>query len=245
MPHQHRNRVFLPGVFFLFGFRRFRFHTKTSRAARAARRRAVRGGKIRKCLQTGLPKSGAPFFSSPKVNTVKKLLPSVLSAAVLGLAMLAPVGAADLRIGVVNMERILRDSLSAAQAGERLNAEGMRRQEEIDALTKRFKQRLERFEKGASDMSESERVTERRELAEMERDVARRSREARDEFNQRRNEEVLLLQGRAGRIIQQIAETEKFDLVLYEFFYASPKVDITDRVMKALDADVKPAKKKK
>ena len=193
----------------------------------------MRGGKIRKCLQTGLPKSGAPFFSSPKVNTVKKLLPSVLSAAVLGLAMLAPVGAADLRIGVVNMERILRDSLSAAQAGERLNAEGMRRQEEIDALTKRFKQRLERFEKGASDMSESERVT------------ARRSREARDEFNQRRNEEVLLLQGRAGRIIQQIAETEKFDLVLYEFFYASPKVDITDRVMKALDADVKPAKKKK
>lgn len=205
----------------------------------------MRGGKIRKCLQTGLPKSGAPFFSSPKVNTVKKLLPSVLSAAVLGLAMLAPVGAADLRIGVVNMERILRDSLSAAQAGERLNAEGMRRQEKIDALTKRFKQRLERFEKGASDMSESERVTERRELAEMERDVARRSREARDEFNQRRNEEVLLLQGRAGRIIQQIAETEKFDLVLYEFFYASPKVDITDRVMKALDADVKPAKKKK
>ena len=191
----------------------------------------MRGGKIRKCLQTGLPKSGAPFFSSPKVNTVKKLLPSVLLAAVLGLAMLAPVGAADLRIGVVNMERILRDSLSAAQAGERLNAEGMRRQEEIDALTKRFKQRLERFEKGASDMSESERVTERRELAEMERDVAR-------------NEEVLLLQGRAGRIIQQIAETEKFDLVLYEFFYASPKVDITDRVMKALDADVKPAKKK-
>ena len=205
----------------------------------------MRGGKIRKCLQTGLPKSGAPFFSSPKVNTVKKLLPSVLSAAVLGLAMLAPVGAADLRIGVVNMERILRDSLSAAQAGERLNAEGMRRQEEIDALTKRFKQRLERFEKGASDMSESERVTERRELAEMERDVARRSREARDEFNQRRNEEVLLLQGRAGRIIQQIAETEKFDLVLYEFFYASPMVGITDRVMKALDADVKPAKKKK
>ena len=205
----------------------------------------MRGGKIRKCLQTGLPKSGAPFFSSPKVNTVKKLLPSVLSAAVLGLAMLAPVGAADLRIGVVNMERILRDSLSAAQAGERLNAEGMRRQDRKNALTKRFKQRLERFEKGASDMSESERVTERRELAEMERDVARRSREARDEFNQRRNEEVLLLQGRAGRIIQQIAESEKFDLVLYEFFYASPKVDITDRVMKALDADVKPAKKKK
>ena len=78
----------------------------------------------------------------------------------------------------------------------------------------------------------------------MERDVARRSREARDEFNQRRNEEVLLLQGRAGRVIQQIAEAEKFDLVLYEFFYASRKVDITDRVMKELDRDIVKTQKK-
>ncbi len=174
---------------------------------------------------------------------MKKLLPLALTTAVLGLGFAATtVSAQDLRIGVVNMERILRDSQSAAQASERLNTEGQRRQEEIDALTKRFKQRLERFEQGAPDMTESERVAERRELAEMERDVARRSREARDEFNQRRNEEVLLLQSRAGRVIQQIAEKEKFDLVLYEFFYASPKVDITERVMKELDRDV-PAKK--
>ena len=174
---------------------------------------------------------------------MKKLLPLALTTAVLGLGLAATtVSAQDLRIGVVNMERILRDSQSAAQASERLNTEGQRRQEEIDALTKRFKQRLERFEQGAPDMTESERVAERRELAEMERDVARRSREARDEFNLRRNEEVLLLQSRAGRVIQQIAEKEKFDLVLYEFFYASPKVDITERVMKELDRDV-PAKK--
>ncbi len=170
---------------------------------------------------------------------MKKILPLVLTTAVLGLGLAAStVSAQDLRIAVVNMERILRDSQSAAQASERLNAEGHRRQEEIDALTKRFKQRLERFEKGAPDMTESERVTERRELAEMERDVSRRSREARDEFNQRRNEEVLLLQSRAGRVIQQMAEKDKYDLVLYEFFYASPKVDITDRVMKELDRDI-------
>lgn len=170
---------------------------------------------------------------------MKKILPLALTTAVLGLGLaVSTVSAQDLRIAVVNMERILRDSQSAAQASERLNAEGHRRQEEIDALTKRFKQRLERFEKGAPDMTESERVTERRELAEMERDVSRRSREARDEFNQRRNEEVLLLQSRAGRVIQQMAEKDKYDLVLYEFFYASPKVDITDRVMKELDRDI-------
>ena len=176
---------------------------------------------------------------------MKKILPLALTTAVLGLGLAAStVSAQDLRIAVVNMERILRDSQSAAQASERLNAEGHRRQEEIDALTKRFKQRLERFEQGAPDMTESERVAERRELAEMERDVARRSREARDEFNQRRNEEVLLLQSRAGRVIQQMAEKEKFDLVLYEFFYASPKVDITDRVMKELDRDIAARKAK-
>ena len=176
---------------------------------------------------------------------MKKILPLAFTTAVLGLGLAAStVSAQDLRIAVVNMERILRDSQSAAQASERLNAEGHRRQEEIDVLTKRFKQRLERFEKGAPDMTESERVTERRELAEMERDVARRSREARDEFNQRRNEEVLLLQSRAGRVIQQMAEKEKFDLVLYEFFYASPKVDITDRVMKELDRDIAARKAK-
>lgn len=176
---------------------------------------------------------------------MKKILPLALTTALLGLSLVAPtVSAQDIRIGVVNMERILRDSQSAAQASERLNAEGQRRQEEIDALTKRFKQRLERFEKGASDMPEGERLTERRELAEMERDVARRSREARDELNQRRNEEVLLLQSRAGRVIQQIAEKEKFDLVLYEFFYASKKVDITERVMNELDRDIADRKKK-
>ena len=193
----------------------------------------------------GFRRSFPAFSIFAEVINVKKLLPLILTTAVFGLSLAAPqAGAAELKIGVVNMERILRDSQSAAQASERLNAEGQRRQEEIDAVTKRFKQRLERFEKDAPSMAESERVTERRELAEMERDVARRSREARDEFNQRRNEEVLLLQGRAGRVIQQIAEAEKFDRVLDEFFYASKKVDIADRVMQELDRGiVKSAKK--
>ena len=193
----------------------------------------------------GFRRSFPAFFVLLRVTTVKKVLSLICTSAVLGLSLAAgAAGAADLKIGVVNMERILRDSQSAAQASERLNAEGQRRQEEIDAVTKRFKQRLERFEKEAPAMAETERLAERRELAEMERDVARRSREARDEFNQRRNEEVLLLQGRAGRVIQQIAEAEKFDLVLYEFFYASKKVDITDRVMKELDRDIVKTQKK-
>lgn len=153
--------------------------------------------------------------------------------------------AADLKIGVVNMERILRESKTAIEASDRLNAEGQRRQEEIEGISRRFKARLERFEKDAPSMGEAERVQERRALAEMERDVTRRSREAREEFNQRRNEEVLLLQSRAGRVVQDLAKKEKFDLVLYEFFYASERVDLTSRVIEVLDRGIASGKSAK
>ena len=155
-----------------------------------------------------------------------------------------PAARATLKIGVVNMERILREAKLAIQASDRLNAEGQRRQEEIEALSRRFKSRLERYEKNAADMDESARVQERRALAEMERDVTRRTREAREEFNQRRNEEVLLLQSRAARIVQDIAKKDKFDLVLYEYFYASDRVDLTRRVIDELDRGVKGTPKK-
>lgn len=193
----------------------------------------------------------------PKILSATLLsLTALTSAVLLGAAPALAAGSAPaaatrssevvpvLKIGVVNMERILRDAKVAQEASDRLNAEGQRRQEEIDALARRFKTRLERFEREAKAMDEASRVAEQRALAEMERDVTRRNREARDEFNQRRNEEVLLLQNRAGRIIQEIARSEKFDLVLYEFFYASDRVDLTNRVIEALDRDAKPAKSK-
>ena len=190
-----------------------------------------------------------------KALLLRAALAAAISAAAIGLphaALSAPAAAASaapsasgapLKIGVVNMERILREAKLAQLASDRLNAEGQRRQEEIEALSRRFKSRLERFEKEAPSMDETARVQERRALAEMERDVTRRSREAREEFNQRRNEEGLLLQNRAGRIIQDIAKRDRYDLVLYEFFYASDRVDITKRVIEELDRGVKvPAK---
>ena len=156
-------------------------------------------------------------------------------------AMSASVMAADtgVKIGVVNMERILRESVSAQVASDRLNEESRQRQREIELLSQRFKERYEHFEKESPTMTEARRVAERRALAETERDISRRNREARDEFNQRRNEEVMWLQSRAARVIQRIAKKEKFDLVLFESFYASERIDITNRVIQALDKDQK------
>lgn len=179
-------------------------------------------------------------FAAAISGAALSLAPASLAAPTVPAAAAA---GAPLKIGVVNMERILREAKLAQIASDRLNAEGQRRQEEIEALSRRFKSRLERFEKDAPSMDESARVQERRALAEMERDVTRRNREAREEFNQRRNEEVLLLQNRAGRVIQDIAKRDRYDLVLYEFFYASDRVDLTKRVIEELDRGVKaPAK---
>lgn len=191
--------------------------------------------------------SGVELFSCAKMiqhadgSTIGKIMSlrkTIFSLAVLALAA-SGAAAADLKIGVINLERILSQSQSAQVASDRLNKESRIRQDEIEALTRRFKQRLEDFEKNSSSMSESEKVAERRALAEMERDVTRRSREARDEFNQKRNEEVLLLQGQVARICKDIAKKEDFDLVLYEYFYASDRVDLTNRVIEELDKNIK------
>ena len=103
---------------------------------------------------------------------------AVVTGAVAASVALASAGAFaqnDLKIGVVSLERILRDAKVAQIASDRLNAEGRERQDEIEAMTRRFKQRLERFEKEAPSMTESERVAERRALAETERDITRRN----------------------------------------------------------------------
>lgn len=180
-------------------------------------------------------------------SLIKRWSLSVAMLAMMGsaLATTTQAPAQDLKIGVVNMERILSESKLAKQASDRLNQEAQQRQNEIEALSRSFKARLEKFERNAKSMSESQRLDERRALAEMERDVTRRAREEREESNQRRNEEVLLLQSAAARVIKRIAQTQHLDLVLYEYFYASARVDLTNQVIAQLDQEVNAQQAKK
>jgi outer membrane protein len=91
-------------------------------------------------------------------------------------------------------------------------------------------------------MSESERRTREREFGEMNREFQRKQREFREDFNQRRNEELSGILERANRAVRQIAESEKFDIIFQEAVYASPRIDITDKVIRAIDS-TPPAKK--
>jgi outer membrane protein len=148
----------------------------------------------------------------------------------------APLAAQEqFKIGVVNSDRILRDSAPARAAMQKLEAEFSKRDKEIQDMGARLKTAAERFEKDGPVISETDRVRRQRELAEMDREFQRKTREFREDFNQRRNEELQALLERTNRIIRQIAEQEKYDLILQEAVYFNPRIDMTERVLRALN----------
>jgi len=138
------------------------------------------------------------------------------------------------RIGFVNTERVLRDSGPARAATAKLESEFSKRDKEIQDLAARLKSLAERLERDASVVQESERIRRQREFADLEKDLQRKQREFREDLNQRRNEELAQVVEKANRVIRQIAEQEKFDFILQEAVFASPRVDITDKVLRAL-----------
>lgn len=164
-------------------------------------------------------------------RTVTRLLALALLAAVAG----APLAAQELRVGYVNSERILRDSNPAKAATAKLEQEFSKRDKELQDMGAKLKATADRFEKDAPVLAESERARRQRELTELDRDFQRRQREFREDLNQRRNEELQSLLERAQRIVRQIAEQEKYDLIVQDAVYFSSRVDITDKVLRALN----------
>jgi len=157
------------------------------------------------------------------------------------LALQAPLAGAqaETRIGFVNTERILREAAPAVRAQKKIEAEFSKRDQEMARLADQLKRMQDELEKQGVTMAESQRRTKEREFSELNRDFQRRQREFREDLNQRRNEELAQVIELSRRIIQQIAEQEKFDIIFQDAIYTSPRIDITERVIKALDA--KPA----
>lgn len=141
---------------------------------------------------------------------------------------------ADMRIGFVNAERVMRESAPALRALKKLEKEFQRRDQELQKLGKSLQTMQSSMEKNALTMSDAERKAKEREFADMSRDYQRKERTLREDYAQRQHEELSGIQEQANRVIQQIAEKEKFDLILQEAVYANPRIDITDKVIKAL-----------
>lgn len=161
---------------------------------------------------------------------VKKLLmASVISLGLMGQNVLA-----DTKIGVVNPDRILRESDAAKTAQKKLAKEFASRQNSISVSAKQLKADVEKFQKESGSLSPNERLTRERALADQERRLQRRERELREDLNRRRNEELQAILERSNKVIRTIAEREKYDLIVQEAVYVGPNVDITNKVIKAM-----------
>ncbi len=166
---------------------------------------------------------------------MKSLLLTFTAAAAL-LAAPALGAAQELRIGYVSGERVLRDSAPAKAAQAKLEAEFSKRQKEIEEIAARLKATSEKLEKDAPTLSEAERSRRQRDLVEQDRDFQRKRREFQEDLNQRKNEELGAVVERANKAIKQIFDAEKYDLIIQDATFYSPRVDITEKVIKALNA---------
>lgn len=150
------------------------------------------------------------------------------------LALAATPALAEFKIGFVNGQRVVNESPQAKKAKQKIEKEFEKRDQELQQLSKRLQTMQESLEKNSVTMAESERRTKEREFNDLNRDFQRKQREFREDLNLRQNEEMAAIFERANKIIKQIAEAEKFDLIVQEAVYFSPRIEITEKVLKAL-----------
>lgn len=141
---------------------------------------------------------------------------------------------ADTKVGFVNTEKLLREAPLSVAAQKKLEREFATRQQDLQKLAKQARDLQAQLDKDGVTMSDSERKTKERDLGNSSRELQRQEREFREDLNLRRNEELGQIQERARKTIQDIAKAEKYDIIVEQAVFVDPKVDITDRVMKAL-----------
>ena len=157
---------------------------------------------------------------------------AVLAAA----ACAAPAQADDFRVGFVNTDRIFREATAAKAAQSKLEQEFSKREKEVLDQGNALNSASDKFEKDAPTLPDAQRTSRQRALVEQDRDFQRKRREFQEDLNSRKNEELQQVLEKANKVIKQVAETEKYDAVLQEAVYINPKYDITDKVIKALNA---------
>jgi outer membrane protein len=154
-----------------------------------------------------------------------------------GLTGVAPASAQEARIAAVNSDRILRESAAAKAAQTKLEAEFSKRDKALQDMAARLKTMSDAMDKNGATMSPTDRASKQRDLSQLDQDFQRKQREFREDLNQRRNEELAGVLDRANKVIKQIAEQQHYDLIVQEAVYVSPRIDITDQVLKALAAN--------
>nr|WP_240162596.1 OmpH family outer membrane protein [Glaciimonas sp. PAMC28666] len=139
------------------------------------------------------------------------------------------------KIAFVSNERIFREAAPAKAADAKIQAEFSKRDKDLQDLAARLKGMADKLDKDSAVIPESDRLKRQRELADLDKDFQRKQREFREDLNQRRNEELAIVLERTNKVIKQIADAENYDIVFQDAVYANKRIDITDKVLKALN----------
>ncbi|EON18846.1 outer membrane chaperone Skp [Cupriavidus sp. GA3-3] len=172
------------------------------------------------------------------MKTSTPLLKSLTAAglAAVALCATAPAQAQPARIAAVNSERLLRDSQPAKRAQNKLAQEFDKRDRELQGMARKNRALAAQLDTDAGALSDAEWQRRQHEVAEMDRELQRKQQAFREDLQRRHNEELARLAKRANRVIRQLAEQRGYDLVIQEAVYVNPRIDITEDVMKALNA---------
>lgn len=172
------------------------------------------------------------------MNTLRHKISLALLLGIASLTCVAQAQAQAFKMGFVNTERIFREADTAKQAQIKLEQEFSRREKELVDAGNNLKQASDKFEREAPTMAESQRTARQRQLVDQDREFQRKRREFQEDLNARKNEEQQLVVERANRAVKQVAESENYDVIFQEAVYVNPKHDITEKVIKALNASV-------
>jgi outer membrane protein len=145
----------------------------------------------------------------------------------------------DFRVGFVNTDRIFREANTAKAAQAKLEQEFSKREKDLNDMGAALKSASDKYEREAPTLSESQRAQRQKTLVDSDRDFQRKRREFQEDLNARKNEELQQVLERANRVVKQVAEQEHYDVILQEAVYINPKLDITDKVIRALNAATK------
>lgn len=158
----------------------------------------------------------------------------VLLASLVGLGQVA--FAQEFKIGFVNTDRIFKEANTAKAAQTKLEQEFSKREKELQEIGVSLKTSADKLERESPTLSESQRASRQKQIVDQDRDFQRKRREFQEDLNARKNEELQQVLERANRVVKSVAEAEKYDLVMQEAVYINPKHDITDKVIRALNA---------
>ena len=152
------------------------------------------------------------------------------------LGAVLPAQAEEFKAGFIHTDSVFREANTAKAAQAKLEQEFSRRDKELNDLGNALKTATEKFERDAPTLSESQRNTRQRQLVDQDREFQRKRREFQEDLNARKNEELSQMGDRVNKIVKQLAEQEKYDIIVDQAVYINPKHDVTDKVIKALNA---------